>query len=143
MLSDNDKQILNKLKDEYPEAYELFERREEEHRRLLKQGCHDIRNIVTLLSGSYQLLGLTNPQLNSIPRYVTMGSDIKNLVKAFNDVAMYRYAAAISPSDVCIYDIKSMLDTYIYPIIFQLPILISISSVPARMIQSHWTQHDL
>ena len=142
MLSDNDKQILNKLKDEYPEAYELFERREEEHRRLLKQGCHDIRNIVTLLSGSYQLLGLTNPQLNSIPRYVTMGSDIKNLVKAFNDVAMYRYAAAISPSDVCIHDIKSMLDTYI-PIIFQLPILISISSVPARMIQSHWTQHDL
>ena len=113
MLSDNDKQILNKLKDEYPEAYELFERREEEHRRLLKQGCHDIRNIVTLLSGSYQLLGLTNPQLNSIPRYVTMGSDIKNLVKAFNDVAMYRYAAAISPSDVCIHDIKSMLDTYI------------------------------
>lgn len=42
-----------------------------------------------------------------------MGSDIKNLVKAFNDVAMYRYAAAISPSDVCIHDIKSMLDTYI------------------------------
>ena len=39
MLSDNDKQILNKLKDEYPEAYELFERHEEEHRRLLKQGC--------------------------------------------------------------------------------------------------------
>lgn len=113
MLSDNDKQILNKLKDEYPEAYELFERREEEHRRLLKQGCHDIRNIVTLLSGSYQLLGLTNPQLNSIPRYVTMDSDIKNLVKAFNDVAMFRYAAAISPSDVHIYDIKSMLDTYI------------------------------
>lgn len=113
MLSDNDKQILNKLKDEYPEAYELFERREEEHRKLLKQGCHDIRNIVTLLSGSYQLLGLTNPQLNSIPRYVTMGSDIKNLVKAFNDVAMFRYAATISPSDVCIYDIKSMLDTYI------------------------------
>lgn len=24
MLSDNDKQILNKLKDEYPEAYELL-----------------------------------------------------------------------------------------------------------------------
>ena len=39
MLSDNDKQILNKLKDEYPEAYELFERREEEHRRLLKQAA--------------------------------------------------------------------------------------------------------
>lgn len=113
MLSDNDKLILNKLKDEYPEAYELFERREEEHRNLLKKGCHDIRNIVTLLSGSYQLLGLTNPQLNSIPRYVTMGSDIKNLVKAFNDVALFRYAATVSPSDIHIYDIQSMLETYI------------------------------
>ena len=141
MLSDNDKQILNKLKDEYPEAYELFERREEEHRRLLKQGCHDIRNIVTLLSGSYQLLGLTNPQLNSIPRYVTMGSDIKNLVKAFNDFAMYRYAAY--PHPMYVYTISSQCWIHIYPIIFQLPILISISSVPARMIQSHWTQHDL
>lgn len=60
MLSDNDKQILNKLKDEYPEAYELFERREEEHRRLLKQGCHDIRNIVTLLSSlDLPILSLT------------------------------------------------------------------------------------
>lgn len=113
MLSENDKLILNKLKDEYPEAYELFERREEEHRNLLKKGCHDIRNIVTLLSGSYQLLGLTNPQLNSIPRYVTMGSDIKSLVKAFNDVALFRYAATVSPSDIHIYDIQSMLDTYI------------------------------
>lgn len=113
MLSDSDKQILFKLKTEYPEAYDFFERREEEHKELLKKGCHDIRNIVTLLSGSYQLLGLTTPQLNTIPRFVTMGSDIKSLVKAFNDIALFRYAAAISPAYTNISDLKNMIMEYI------------------------------
>ena len=67
MLTENDKQLLLNLKKDNPEAYDLFMRREAEHRELLKTGCHDIRNIVTLLSGSYQLLGLTTPVLNPIP----------------------------------------------------------------------------
>ena len=96
MLTENDKQLLAKLKKDNPEAYDFFLRREAEHRELLKTGCHDIRNIVTLLSGSYQLLGLTNPQLNSIPRFTRMGDDIKSLVKAFNDIALYRYAGTVS-----------------------------------------------
>ena len=92
MLTENDKQLLLNLKKDNPEAYDLFMRREAEHRELLKTGCHDIRNIVTLLSGSYQLLGLTTPVLNSIPRFVQMGNDIKSLIKAFNDIALYRYS---------------------------------------------------
>ncbi len=113
MLSDSDKQILSRLKNEDPEAYDFFERREAEHKELLKKGCHDLRNIVTLLSGSYQLLKITKPQFNNIPRFVTMGSDIKSLVKAFNDIALFRYAAAISPCEVRISDFKLMLDDYI------------------------------
>ncbi len=113
MLSDSDKQIISKLKTEYPEAYDFFERHEAEHRELLKKGCHDIRNIVTLLSGSYQLLGLTNPQLNTIPRFVTMGNDIKSLVKAFNDIALFRYASTLSPTDTNISELKPMLLEYI------------------------------
>ena len=98
MLTENDKQILSNLKTDNPEAYDLFLRREEEHKELLKTGCHDIRNIVTLLSGSYQLLGLTNPVLNSIPRFSQLGDDIKSLVKAFNDIALFRYSGTVSPT---------------------------------------------
>ena len=98
MLTENDKQLLLNLKKDNPEAYDLFMRREAEHRELLKTGCHDIRNIVTLLSGSYQLLGLTTPVLNSIPRFVQMGNDIKSLIKAFNDIALYRYSDTITLS---------------------------------------------
>ena len=98
MLTENDKQILSNLKTANPEAHDLFLRREAEHKESLKTGCHDIRNIVTLLSGSYQLLGLTTPVLNSIPRFSQLGDDIRSLVKAFNDIALFRYSGTVSPA---------------------------------------------
>lgn len=113
MLTKHDKQILSRLQDNYPEAYDLFMRREAEHRELLKTGCHDIRNIVTLLSGSYQLLGLTTPQLNSIPRFVKMGDDIKALIKAFNDIALYRYAGTITPVSTDLSTLESSIRQFI------------------------------
>lgn len=114
MLSENDKQLLSRLQAEYPEAYDFYIRREKEHQKLLKTGCHDLRNIVTLISGSYQLLGLTNPQLSSIPRFARMGEDIKLLTNAFNDIALYRYAAVISPSTVSLSSIEAGLREFIH-----------------------------
>lgn len=92
MLSKHDKEILNNLKDIYPEAYELFIRREKEQFANVKKGCHDLLNYVTLISGSYQLMSLTNPALSSSSRWKTMGEDINNLIKAFKDIGEYRYA---------------------------------------------------
>lgn len=98
MLSENDKNILSQLKTAYPDAYDMFIRREREHFELVKAGCHDLRNIVTLISGSYQLLCLTHPDLNENSRFSQMGHDIQGLVKAFNDISAFRYASTITPA---------------------------------------------
>ena len=129
MLSDNDKQILAKLKTDYPEAYDFYERHEAEHKALLKRGCHDLRNIVTLLSGSYQLLGLTNPQLNLLPRFMTMGNDIKSLIQAFNDIALFRYASTISPEPVTLSELEKAVRVFISDNLFQAADHINLISV--------------
>lgn len=100
MLSKQDKQILTRLQSKDPEAYEFFLRREAEHEVNIQYCCHDVRNLVTLLCGSYQLIGVANPQLINLPRWNQLGNDINSLITAFNDIAAYRYAGKVTPAEV-------------------------------------------
>lgn len=113
MLSENDKNILSKLQTDNPAAYDMFIRRENEHRELVKAGCHDLRNIVALISGSYQLLCLTHSELNHDSRFLQMGEDIQSLVKGFNDISAFRYASTLKPSPAALSCIVDMLNEYI------------------------------
>ena len=113
MLSENDKLILSRLQTEDPAAYEMFIRREDEHRELVKAGCHDLRNITALISGSYQLMYLTHPELNQDMRFLQMGEDIRGLVKAFNDISSFRYATTLKPAPVSLSTLLDMLNEHI------------------------------
>lgn len=113
MLSENDKEILSKLQIDNPAAYDMFIRRENEHRELVKAGCHDLRNIVTLISGSYQLLCLTHSEIKCDSRFMQMGEDIQSLIKAFNDIASFRYASTLKPSPTALSSVADMLNEYI------------------------------
>lgn len=113
MLSKQDKQILTRLRTKDPEAYDFFRRREAEHENNIQYCCHDVRNLVTLLCGSYQLIGLSNPQLVALPRWNQLGNDINSLITAFNDIAAYRYAGKLTtaavPCEHLIDNIKSYI----------------------------------
>lgn len=112
MLSQKDKLILENLKTTNPDAYELFIRTEAEHREVVKRGCHDVRNIITVISGAYQLLDLTNKDLSVLPRWKQLGKDVKYLIEAFNRIGYYRYADNISPEQTTVTELIQRLNEY-------------------------------
>ena len=113
MLSSDEKQILEQLKETNPDAYQLFLNLEEKHFTNIKYGCHELRNMVTLISGAYQLLNLTQPQLASVSRWKQMGDDIKGLVRAFDDISVLRYSHKLTPAKIPLSNLTSNIKEYI------------------------------
>lgn len=112
MLSSTDKLILENLKTTNPEAYDLFIRTEAEHKEVVKRGCHDVRNIITVISGAYQLLDLTNKDLSALPRWNQLGKDIKYLIEAFNRIGCYRYADNVTLTQTSVSELTQLLNEY-------------------------------
>ena len=112
MLSSIDKLILENLKNTNPEAYDLFLRTEAEHKEVVKRGCHDVRNIITVISGAYQLLDLTNKDLSALPRWTQLGKDIKYLIEAFNRIGYYRYADNVNIEHTTVTELIHRINEY-------------------------------
>ncbi len=112
MLSAKDKLILENLKNTHSEAYELFLRMQAQHKEVVKRGCHDVRNIITVISGTYQLLDLTNKTLSELPRWSQLGRDIKYLIEAFNRIGYYRYADTVSLEKTTIAELSLLINEY-------------------------------
>lgn len=105
MYTKDDINYFNSLRQTNPDLYEhmlAF------HARLqadISKGCHDLRNIVALIGGSYQLIEHENPSLADNKRWIQMGGDIDQLTSALNSIGEYRYAAVLRlrETDVCEY----------------------------------------
>lgn len=109
MLSSDEKIILQELSQSNPLAYKLFMKREDEYFNTIKLGCHELRNKVALISSILQLLNLTNPELSDLPRWNHLNTDVKELVQAFTDISVYRYADKVSCEETPLSTIVSQI----------------------------------
>lgn len=67
----------------YPGVIKMSHTTENEAiKELMRKDCHDIRNIATLISSTYQLINVKNPSLSEISRWSDLGTEIKELVDA-------------------------------------------------------------
>ena len=63
----------------------------------IKKGCHDLSNIISLISGNYQLLEITEPSLKNNSRFRQLGDNIRMLIDAMAAISFYRYSDQINP----------------------------------------------
>lgn len=79
MYSSKDIEYLNSLKDTNPEIYDhitdILHNQDEE----IRLASHDLRNIITLIYGNYQLISLSNPELAESNRWLQIESDLQQL----------------------------------------------------------------
>ena len=112
MLTLNDKEYLEELKTSNPEIHEFIMHIMNDTKQDIKVACHDICNIISLIFGNYQLLELTNPQLNDNPRWTQMNDDLRYLISSMEAISFFRYADKVSltPTDLD----KYITDTLTY-----------------------------
>ncbi|MCM1307481.1 MAG: HAMP domain-containing histidine kinase [Butyrivibrio sp.] len=104
MYTKDDINYLNSLKRTNPDIYEritsIYSRLQSD----VRKGCHDLRNIITLISGSYQLIELDDANLSGNERWLQMGSDIDFLVASLDAISKYRYASVLQTRKVNTYE---------------------------------------
>lgn len=95
MFTKDDIKYLNFFKESHPDIYQnitaLYSRTQTD----IRNGCHDLRNIVALISGNFQLIELENPELSQSARWRQMGGDIDNMVSALDAISEYRKADSL------------------------------------------------
>lgn len=111
MFTKSDKEFMQQLRIEHPDIYERVVDLHNRSKDDLRNGCHDISNIIAIIYGSYQLISLKHPELASDARWTTLDSDIRSLISSMNSIGEYRYAASLEKTieDADIY-IKDTID---------------------------------
>ncbi len=86
MYTESELAFLSELKASHPDIYDKLLSILIRHDECVRTASHDFRNIITLISGNYQLLALHNPQLLSERHFAQIGSDIDSLTQASIDL---------------------------------------------------------
>lgn len=104
MYTKDDISYLNSLKQTNPDIYEhvtaIYSRLQAD----VRKGCHDLRNIITLISGNYQLTELEDPDISDNERWQQMGNDLDFLVSSLNAINEYRYANVLKLCKINTYE---------------------------------------
>ncbi len=109
MNTNSDKQYLNNIKTQHPEIYQFIIDKDKDISYDLHIGCHDILNIITLISGNLQLMSLRYPMLERDPRWLQLNQDTDYLIQCMNQISAYRYSGVIHPVELSIEDYISSL----------------------------------
>lgn len=104
MYTRDDLKYLDSLKQSNPDIYENITAMYSRLQADIRKGCHDLRNIISLISGNYQLIGLDAPYIDDSKRWLQMGGDIDFLVSALNSINEYRYASTLKQQKINTYE---------------------------------------
>ena len=110
MYNIEDKHFIDALAASHPEIHNHLQKIYAGMHNDLRNGCHDISNIISLIYGDYQLLALRHPELTGDERWNMLGIDIRNLIEAMRSIGEFRYAANLQPVNLSIIPYISGLD---------------------------------
>ena len=113
MYNIEDKQFMEALAANHPDIHNHFQKISAGMHNDLRNGCHDISNIISLIYGDYQLLALKHPELTGDERWNILGGDIRNLIEAMRSIGEFRYAGNLQTADLSIISYISGIDNLI------------------------------
>lgn len=88
-----------------PDFAYIIKRHNEENSRLLSSITHEIRNPLTLIQSTMQLMESRNSELSNIKYWTRVSEDIKNLTKILNDISLYGNCGKINRENINLYEI--------------------------------------
>lgn len=113
MITQSDKEFINKIQKEQPAIYEHLTSLDASSKLDLKNGCHFIQNILTLISGNFQLMQLYTPTLTNNERWNQIGLDIEYLSHVMSSIGLFRYADKLEFHSVNISELMCKIEDII------------------------------
>lgn len=104
-FSDNDNQLINKMKTEAPEFYDLFMRTCNIYECQASSASHDILNHITVLHGTLQVLEHRSNDIKHDPVWMNFSKALHSLIDYINTTSEFRYARHCNKSYFDILDI--------------------------------------
>ena len=98
MFTESDYEKLYQIMDESPEKRELLTRLLESHRMDISTISHEIRNPLTLIYSTLQLIEASNPEVKSIRHWSDLHGDIEYMKQLLEELSSYNNSQRLSLS---------------------------------------------
>lgn len=106
MFTEEDQNYLNELCDIHPELSKLLKKKEEEYHSILSGITHEMRNPLTLIYSTMQLMEKQNPELIQLKYWKQLAADIKDLTFLLEEFSSFNHSMNTRPE---IINISSLL----------------------------------
>lgn len=100
---------LHTLCEENPELKELLKEYENENKFLLSRMTHELRNPLTLIYSTLQLIQSKNKDLEQIPHWSSILDDMKDVFALLDQLSDYNHCDALHKSDVDLVELLTEL----------------------------------
>ena len=98
MFTESDYEKLYQIMDESPEKKELITRLLESHRMDISTISHEIRNPLTLVYSTLQLIESSNPEVKNIRHWSDLHSDVEYMKQLLEELSVYNNGQRLSLS---------------------------------------------
>ena len=100
MLSQQDHDQLLQIMEESPEKKDLLNRLLTSHQITLSSFSHEVRNPLTLIYSTLQLIEARHPEVLSFDHWDDLHQDLEYLVQLLNELSLYNNGEKLHCSDV-------------------------------------------
>ncbi|ROR23664.1 phospho-acceptor domain-containing protein [Mobilisporobacter senegalensis] len=105
MFTDEELYKIETLCREHPEFRHIMRRFKEESRYMLSSISHELRNPITLIHSTVQLMEKKNPEITQIPYWSQLRSDINYTISILEEYTNYNHSEEIRLSNVDLYEL--------------------------------------
>lgn len=99
MISNNNKDSVYQLIDSNPDIKAAFDQVKEENELFLSKFTHELRNPLTLVKSTIQLIESQHPEVVEYKYWKQIMSDIDDTVTLLNELSLYNHCSQLIPSD--------------------------------------------
>lgn len=99
MYTKQDYHFLLEIEKNNIEIYNFINQLNIKNQQILRIGCHDICNTISLIFGNFQLVELSHPELKTNHHWQQLNNDVHYLVHTMEQINLYRYARDIRPTN--------------------------------------------
>lgn len=113
MLNKKTYEVLNRIKENTPDDYEIIQSSIDELLNELSFTSHEIKNHISFLYSSYQLMEYRHPEITESEFWTDMGNSFNNLINFMDRSGLYRKSLNFTLSSFCLNDLLYELPDYI------------------------------
>ncbi len=113
MLNKKTYEVLNRIKENTPDDYEVIQSSIDELLKELSFVSHEIKNHISFLYSSYQLMEYRHPEITESEFWTDMGNSFNNLINFMDRSGLYRKSLNLEASTFCLNDLLYGMPDYI------------------------------